>query len=263
LKAKATGGCPDGGRETTVAGAVVAGLAHDVNNLLQIMVAYACAVQDALPPSDPLRAEVAEIQVAGEHAARVTRQLHSLACGLATPPQVVDVGSVTGAMERMLRHALGKNRGLTVRRGRGLDRVEVDAGELERVLLNLVVNARDATANGGDVSIEMANVAIDASRGAREGVTPGRYVMVAVSDTGVGMDAATLARAFEPFFSTKEQGMGLGLAVVSSFAKRCGGHVQVHSEPGKGARFEVYLPRAGKAGGAPRGGIAQGRSDET
>jgi signal transduction histidine kinase len=120
----------------------------------------------------------------------------------------------------------------------------VDPGQLERVLLNLVVNARDATSEGGEIAIEMANVVVDGARAASAGVTAGPYVMVAVSDTGVGMEAVVLGRVFEPFFSTKEQGMGLGLAVVSSFVKRSGGYVEVQSEPGKGARFEVYLPRA-------------------
>jgi two-component system, cell cycle sensor histidine kinase and response regulator CckA len=207
MKAKATGaaeGGPGGGQETAVAGAVVAGVAHDVNNLLTIMLAYAALVFEGLEPDDPLRAEVEEIQAAGERASRLTRQLLALGCGQPTSPRLADLNQVTRGMERMLRHALGKERGLTVVPAPDLDKVLVDPGQIERVLLNLVVNARDAMPAGGQVTIETA----------------------------------------KPLFTTKEQGTGLGLAVVSSFVKRSGGHVRVHSEPGKGTRFEVYLPRA-------------------
>jgi signal transduction histidine kinase len=247
MKAKATG-CgqrgPGGGHETAVAGAVVAGVAHDVNNLLTIMLAYAALVFEGLEPDDPLRAEVEEIQAAGERASGLTRQLVALGCGQPTLPRLADLNHVTSGMERMLRHALGKERELTVIPAPGLDKVLVDPGQIERVLLNLVVNARDAMPAGGQVTIETANVALDGTGAAPEEMTPGHYVMVAVSDTGVGMDAVTLGRIFEPLFTTKEHGTGLGLAVISSFVKRSGGHVRVHSEPGKGTRFEVYLPRA-------------------
>jgi two-component system cell cycle sensor histidine kinase/response regulator CckA len=249
LKPEEMGGAreaPGEARESEAICAVAAGVAHDLNNLLSIVLAYAAVVFEGLEAGDPLRADVSQILAVGERAARLTSQLLALGSRASLAPRVVDANAIALGMERMLRHALGRGMQLTVLAAPDLDRVRVDPGQLERMFLNLVLNARDAMPTGGQVTIETANVDLDDESVTQwPEVTPGRYVLIAVSDTGVGMDAATRERVFEPFFTTKDpgKGTGLGLFVVASFVRRSSGHLHVQSAPGKGARFEVYFPR--------------------
>ena len=201
---------------------------------------------DDLAPTDPLREDIDEIHKAGLRATELTRQLLAFSRKQLLQPAVVDVNRVIAGLEKMLSRLLGEDIELAIRPAPEAGKVFADPGQLEQVLMNLVVNARDAMPTGGKLTIETSNVVVDAEyAAARATIAPGRYVLIAVTDTGIGMDRATQERIFEPFFTTKDKskGTGLGLSTVYGIIQQSGGHVWVYSEPGQGTTFKVYLPR--------------------
>jgi two-component system cell cycle sensor histidine kinase/response regulator CckA len=227
-------------------GILAGGIAHDFNNLLSIVLSYTSLAIDGLPESDPLRADLHEVWTAGERAADMTRQLLAFSRQQVLDPRVIDVNAVLEGMRKMLRRMVGEDVALTLRTARGLGKVLADPVQIEQVVMNLVVNAREAMPKGGSLVIETSNLTVD-DGGAkdRESVPPGYYVVATVTDTGVGMDSATRARVFEPFFTTKRdvKRSGLGLSMVFGIVKQSGGHIEVTSEPGRGSTFKVLLPR--------------------
>jgi PAS domain S-box-containing protein len=230
-------------------GQLAGGIAHDFNNLLAVILNYAEFVTDELPDG-PLRHDVEEIQRAAMRAADLTRQLLIFARREATNPQVLDLNMVVGGVEDMLRRTLGEDIDLTLKLAENLPSVLADPGQIEQVFLNLTVNARDAMPAGGRVVVETSAVDLDDEYAAgRPGVTPGRYVRLSVSDTGMGMSADVSARAFEPFFTTKAagRGTGLGLATVYGIVTQAGGNIGIYSEPGLGTRISIHLPATDEA----------------
>jgi PAS domain S-box-containing protein len=227
-------------------GQLAGGVAHDFNNLLSIILSYSMMVAESLPSHDPVRADVEEIRLAGERAATLTRQLLAFSRQQVLQPQATNLNEVVAGIEKMLRRLIGEDIELIVDRANALGDAMVDPGQIEQVIMNLAVNARDAMPEGGKLTIETSNVEVDEIFArAREGIETGRYVLLAVSDTGEGMDAATQERMFEPFFTTKGvgKGTGLGLSTVFGILKQSGGTIRVYSEPGRGTSMKVYLPR--------------------
>jgi two-component system cell cycle sensor histidine kinase/response regulator CckA len=236
-------------------GQLAGGVAHDFNNLLTAILGYCNLMLDEIPETDPLRRDLLEIQSAGDRAASLTRQLLAFSRRQMLQPQVIDINTVVTQLERLLRRLITENVELRTVLAPELRMVTVDPASVEQVLVNLTVNARDAMPAGGRLTIETANVDLDDTYAVTHmTMTPGPYVMLAVADTGEGMDAATRARVFEPFFTTKEQGKGsgLGLATVYGVVKQSGGNIWVYSEPGHGTMFKVYLPATGAAVPAAR-----------
>ncbi len=228
-------------------GRLAGGVAHDFNNLLSVIQSAASLALGAVDDPAEVRSDLAEIQLAAERASRLTRQLLAFGRRQLLEPRVLDLNEVLLSSREMLVRMIGEDIALEYVQGVGLGRVKVDVGQLEQVVLNLVVNARDAMPRGGRLTIETANVVFDSGYGeTHPDVKPGPHVMLAVSDTGAGMDRATLERAFEPFFTTKEQGKGtgLGLSTVFGIVKQSGGSLFAYSEPGRGATFKLYFPRA-------------------
>jgi len=226
-------------------GRLAGGVAHDFNNLLTIINGYAQLLIEPISPQDPRRGHLKEILTAGERAASLTRQLLAFSRRQVLEPRVLNLNSVLADVAKMLRRLIGEDVELVATLKPDLGRVKVDPGQIEQVIMNLAVNARDAMPQGGKLFVETSNVEIDANYArSHSPMMPGKYVMVAVSDTGCGMDLETQAHAFEPFFTTKEKGhgTGLGLATVYGIVKQSGGFIWVYSVPGRGSTFKIYLP---------------------
>jgi CheY-like chemotaxis protein len=201
---------------------------------------------ESLGANDPRREDAQEIVTASERAAALTRQLLAFSRRQILEPKVVEVNAAIAGTEKLLRRLIGEDIRLSVVRGEGVGTVRVDVGQLEQVIMNLAVNARDAMPDGGELVIETANVELEAHSAMPDfSAPPGSYVMISVSDTGCGIDPETRRRIFEPFFTTKEtgKGTGLGLATCYGIVQQSGGHIWVYSEPGHGSVFTIYLPR--------------------
>jgi two-component system cell cycle sensor histidine kinase/response regulator CckA len=226
-------------------GRLAGGIAHDFNNILTAILGYGDLASSTLAPDSPLRANLEEIHHAAERAAGLTRQLLIFSRKQVLQPKILDLNAVVEESERLLRRLIGEDVVLVTALTAGVRPVRADPGQIEQVILNLAVNARDAMPRGGRLTIETANVDSDETWAEQHpGTPPGRYVLLAVSDSGTGMDEATKSRIFEPFFTTKEagKGTGLGLATVYGIVEQAGGLIEVDSEPGRGTKFRIYLP---------------------
>ncbi len=247
-------------------GRLASGVAGDFNNLLTVITGYSELLRMELA-ANPLQRFAEEILYAAERAAALTRQLLAFSRGQAAQPKLLDMNALISTMEPMLRRLLGENNELIILPDPNLGKVNVDPAQLEQVILNLATNAREAMPRGGKLVLESANVDLeDAAAGKKVGVPPGSYVMLAVSDTGIGMDAEVRSRLFEPFFTTKEQGKGsgLGLSTVYGIVRQSEGQITVYSQVGCGTIFEVYLPRVKEAAPAPvRVTVAPPKGSET
>ncbi|MFQ5843533.1 MAG: PAS domain S-box protein [Planctomycetota bacterium] len=228
-------------------GRLAGGVAHDLNNKLSVVIGLADLALKEVADGHPVRNDVEQIRIAGEQAASLTRQLLAFGRKQVLQPKILNLNDLVAKSVQMLERLIGEDIHLIFVRGSALGRVRVDPSQMEQVIMNLAVNARDAMPRGGTLTIETANIALDANYArSRPEVEPGDYVMLGVSDTGCGMAPETRARAFEPFFTTKEEGKGtgLGLSVIHGIVKQSGGHVRVYSEPEQGASFKIYLPSA-------------------
>ncbi len=227
-------------------GRLAGGVAHDFNNLLTVMLGFTAQAKEGLSNHDPARADLAEVEEAGAKAASLTRQLLAFARRQVTEPRSLDLNAVTLGMDKMLRRLIGEDVQLITRLGDGLWTVSADLGQIEQVIVNLAVNARDAMPRGGTLTIETGNVTLDKDTTTHDADVPaGQYVMLAVGDSGHGMTPDVQEHIFEPFFTTKEKGRGtgLGLATCYGIVKQAGGWIWVYSEPDRGTNFKIYLPR--------------------
>jgi two-component system, cell cycle sensor histidine kinase and response regulator CckA len=220
-------------------------VAHDFNNLLTVIGGYSSMLLGKLPPESPHRTSIEEIKKASDRASGLTRQLLAFSRKQILQPKVLDLNIVVTDLEKMVRRLIGEDIDLLTITSPVLGKVKADPGQIEQVLLNLIVNSRDAMPEGGKLTIETRNVVHSEEYAQRHATLPGPYVMLAVSDTGCGMDARIQPHVFEPFFTTKGsgQGTGLGLATVYGIVKQSGGNIWIYSEVGRGSTFKVYLPR--------------------
>jgi two-component system cell cycle sensor histidine kinase/response regulator CckA len=226
-------------------GRLSGGIAHDFNNLLGVIIGYSGVLKKILRPEQPSYEHAVEIEKAGQRAASLTRQLLAFSRQQVLTPSVLNLNSLVSDMEKMLPRLLGEDVEVSLRLDSSLGNVKADQSQIEQVIMNLAVNARDAMPAGGKLKILTANVHLDeAYTRDHPGSKVGQYVMLAITDTGTGMDAETLAHIFEPFFTTKERGKGtgLGLATVYGVVKQSNGYIWVDSAPGKGSSFQIYLP---------------------
>jgi len=227
-------------------GSLAGGIAHDFNNLLTVIGGRSQIAAWRLPPESAVRRDLELIEQTAERAAGLTRQLLAFSRKQVLEPRVLDLGSMVSKMRPMLQRLIGETVGLVVGGDAGLGPVRADPSQIEQVIMNLAVNARDAMPDGGRLTIETRGVELDETyTQVHADVEPGAYVMLAVSDSGHGMDAQTLGQIFEPFFTTKGpgEGTGLGLSTVYGIVKQSGGHIWVYSEVGQGSAFKIYLPR--------------------
>ena len=232
-------------RKMDAVGRLAGGVAGDFNNVLTVITGYSDLLRAQIPAGSPLRRFADEILYAGERAAALTRQLLTFSSAQAAQPKAIDLNGIIAGMEPMLRRLLGDSVELIVLPGPSLGYVQIDGAQMQEAILNLATNAREATPNGGKLVLETSNLELDEAAAKKAGVKPGAYVMLAVSDTGSGMDAETRSRLFEPFFTTKEhgKGSGLGLSMVYGTVKQSEGYITVYSQVNCGTIFEIYLPR--------------------
>jgi two-component system, cell cycle sensor histidine kinase and response regulator CckA len=247
-------------------GRLAGGVAHDFNNLLMVISGYAEVILAKLEFEHPLRDKASAIQQASDRATTLTRQLLAFSRKQLLELKVVDVNAIVADMERLLRPLIGENVELAAKLAPDAGYIRADAGQLEQVLMNLVVNAKDAMSSGGKLTIQTQNLVLDENHRGQTFIRPGNYVMLSVSDTGMGMDKETQSRIFEPFFTTKEKGKGtgLGLSTVYGIVKQSGGYVMVQSEEGRGTTFHIYLPRVegtAEKHAAPVASIAAGGTE--
>ena len=242
-------------------GRLAGGVAHDFNNLLTAMIGYAEILRDQVETGDPRRSYVEEICKAAERGSTLTRQLLTFSRKPVGQPQTLDLSAVVRGFDGMLRRLIGEHIELRTLSGVDLGYVHANASQVEQVLMNLAINGRDAMSGGGQLTIETANADLSKTyTRTHASVSPGAYVMLAVSDTGCGMDSEVKSHLFEPFFTTKEsgKGTGLGLATVYGIVQQCRGHIFVYSEPGQGSTFKIYLPRVAAEDGMD--GVQPGRT---
>jgi CheY-like chemotaxis protein len=235
-------------------GKLAGGIAHDFNNLLMVIRGDSDLMLRRLAPGHALRRNAEGIRDAADQAASLTRQLLAFSRKQVTAPRLVDLNGIVASVHAMLQRLLGETINLVTITAPDLGGVTADPGQMEQMILNLCVNARDAMPDGGRLTLRTANVDLDEAAAARlSDARPGPYVMLEVADTGIGMDAETRSHLFEPFFTTKEQGKGtgLGLSTVYGTVRQSGGHISVASEPGRGSTFTVYLPRVAAAAPVP------------
>jgi len=226
-------------------GNLAGGIAHDFNNMLSVILGYTDLARGALAADDPARLDLDEVMTAADRAKKLTSQLLTFSRKQVLKAQVLDLNAVLRSVHGMLEPLLGGAVELVLSLVEPVGAIKADQGQLEQVIMNLAVNARDSMPNGGKLTLETANVELDPSYAAlHPGVTPGRYVLLAVTDTGIGMERAVLDHIFEPFFTTKREGKGtgLGLATVFGIVRQSGGHIAVYSEPGLGTTFKTYFP---------------------
>jgi two-component system, cell cycle sensor histidine kinase and response regulator CckA len=258
-------GCENGrdteSRRMETVGRMVGGVAHDFANLVTLISGYSDLLLNRVSRHDPLRSELDEIRKAADRGARLTAQLLGFTRGHDPGPREVDLNALVADMQSMLRPILGETVELAVALAPDLGRVVADPGQMEQVIMNLILNARDAMPSGGAIRIESANSEVDEAAARDRGIQPGPSVLLSVSDTGHGIDSEDLPRVFQPFFTTKEKGKGtgLGLSTVQNIMRQSGGDVQVRSAPGAGAVFTLCLPMAPHGRDPNPGAAAAGR----
>jgi signal transduction histidine kinase/CheY-like chemotaxis protein len=232
-------------------GRLAGGVAHDFNNLLTVINGHAVLALDSLEQDDPVRADLDSIRNAGTRAVALSRQLLTFSRKEVVAPKILNVNEVIRDIEKMLPRLIGEDVEIVTVLTEDLGPVKADPGQIEQIIMNLAVNARDAMPEGGKLTIETRDVSLDQDYAKHHmDVRSGPYVLLSMSDTGVGMDQMTQTHIFEPFFTTKEEGRGtgLGLSTVYGIVKLSDGHIRVYSEPGKGTTFKIYLPRVQEAG---------------